>query len=76
MQNAARIPVIIVSIVIVVLILVLWKKSDRKNALSELETRFGADVSITDEEFYLGCSSSSLIDLSDLATVALRAGNP
>ncbi len=76
MQNAARIPVIIISIIFVVLILVIWKKNDRRSALSELESRFGADVSVTDDEFYLGCSSPSLVDLTELARVARRAGNP
>jgi hypothetical protein len=76
MQNAARITVLLFSLIAVVVILLVWKKGDRKNALSELSTRFGADVSINGDEFYLGCSSPTLTDLTALAEVVARVGEP
>ncbi len=57
MQQAARLCVIVFAILAVLVVLVLWKKSDRRQAIAELEERFGAQLSITPEEFYLGCSS-------------------
>ena len=58
------------------IILFVWKKGDRKAALAELGTRFGADVSINGDEFYLGCSSETLTDLNELAEVVARVGEP
>lgn len=76
MQNAARFTVLFFSLIAIIVILTVWKKRDHKNALSELETRFGADVSIHGDEFYLGCASPILTDLNELAEVVARVGKP
>jgi len=76
MQPAARLSVIVFAIFAVFVVLVLWKKSDRSQAITELEERFGAQLSITADEFYLGCSSPELKDLTELAELVLRVGKP
>lgn len=76
MQNAARITVLFFSLVAVVVILMVWKKGDRRNALAELSSRFEADVSINGDEFYLGCSSEALTDLNAFADLVARVGKP
>lgn len=76
MQQAARLLVIVFAILVVISVLVLWKHNDRKLAIEELEGRFGAQLSITPEEFYLGCSSPELKDLTELAQLVLRVGKP
>jgi hypothetical protein len=76
MQPAARLTVIVFAILLVIVVLALWKRSDRREAIAELEGRFGAQLSISPEEFYLGCSSPELKDLSELAELVLRVGNP
>lgn len=76
MQKTSRLIAIVFSIIAVVAILVVWKKGDRKRALSELATRFGAEVSIAAGEFYVGCSSPDLIDLNGLADLVARVGEP
>lgn len=74
MQSAARLSVIVFSVLAVVLVLLLWKRNDRKQAVAELESRFGAQLSITPEEFSLGCSSPDLKDLVELAGLVARVG--
>lgn len=76
MQKAVRVFVLLFSILVVIVILSLWKKSDRKNAIAELESRFGAQLSIQEKEFYLGCSSPDLKDLREFADLVKRVGDP
>jgi len=76
MQQATRLLVISFAILVVIGILVLWKRNDRNQAIAELEGRFGAQLSITPEEFYLGCSSPDLKDLEELADLVRRVGDP
>ena len=76
MQKAVRVFVLLFSILVVIVILSLWKKAERKNAIAELETRFGAQISIQEKEFYLGCSSPELKDLKELASLVKRVGEP
>ena len=76
MQKAVRVFVLLFSILVVIVILSLWKKAERKNAIAELESRFGAQISIQEKEFYLGCSSPELKDLKELASLVKRVGEP
>jgi len=76
MKNAPRFVLLLFAIVAVVVILTMWKKQDRARALEELETRFDAEISITDEEFYVGCSSERLSDLVEFSKLVERVGEP
>ncbi|MBP6603925.1 MAG: hypothetical protein KA250_19075, partial [Verrucomicrobiales bacterium] len=74
MSSVARISVFLVSIVAVVVILSFWKKHDRATARAELESRFAADLSVTENDFSIGCSSPELVDLAELAELVARLG--
>lgn len=76
MKDAVRYFVLAVAAILVIAVLVVWKKRDRKEAFAELEARYGAEVSVTDDEFYIGCSSERLVDLVDFSKVVARAGDP
>lgn len=75
-SNAARITVLLVAVAVVVAVLALWKRSDRRAAIRELETRFGAQLSIRGDDFEIGCSSPLLDDLREFAALVRRAGRP
>lgn len=75
MKDVARIAVLLFSAIFVVVVLSLWKKSDRESALKELEGSYEAVISQTEDEFYLGCASDRLVDLVEFAAVAARAGD-
>lgn len=76
MQTSARITVIVFSLIAVIAILALWKRNDRKSAITELESRYEAQLSIEGGEFHLGCSSPLLKELDEFAALVARVGKP
>ncbi len=76
MKRAVRYILLILAVIAVVTALVLWKKGDREAAIQELQTRFSAEVSFSDDEFYVGCSSESLVDLREFVGLIQRIGDP
>lgn len=76
MKNAPRYLLLVFAIVAVVVILAIWKKNERERALAELDSRYDAVVSITEDDFYLGCASDDLVDLVALAELASKVGEP
>lgn len=76
MKEAARYLILSFAILAVIAILVVWKKQDREQAFVELRERYEADISMTEGDFFVGCSSERLIDLVDFANLLARAGEP
>ncbi|MDF1826195.1 MAG: hypothetical protein P1U68_16230 [Verrucomicrobiales bacterium] len=76
MKEAVRYLILSFAILVVIAMLVMWKKQDRAQAFVELKERYEADISVTDEDFFVGCSSERLIDLVDFAELLARAGEP
>ena len=74
MQTTARVSLLVFAVLVVILILVMWKRSDRKTAITELEQRFDGQIAINGEEFYLGCSGQNVKDLHEIAALAARVG--
>ncbi len=75
MKRFARIFIFLFAVAVIVAILVHWKKNDRENALAYLKESLGADVSITEDGFFIGCSSPRIRDLVTLAETAARIGD-
>ncbi len=76
MKSAARFLVIVFGILVVIAILVIWKKQDRAEALKALKSDFAADVSFFENEFHVGCSHDRLVDLNEFANLLKRVGEP
>jgi len=76
MRSIARILLFAFAVAAIVGMMALWKKRDREAALAELETRYNAYVSITEDEFQIGCESSELTDLVQLGQLVSRIGEP
>ncbi|MDF1739272.1 MAG: hypothetical protein P1U86_08940 [Verrucomicrobiales bacterium] len=74
MKSKARLVVFLFSLVAIVAVLVVWKKRDRAEALEALASRFGAEVSVSEGDFYVGCDSDRLVDLVAFSRVLKRAG--
>ncbi len=74
MKSKARIVVFLFSLLAIVSVLVMWKKSDRADALETLASRFDAEVSISEGDFYVGCDSDKLEDLVAFSRLVKRAG--
>lgn len=75
MNTFARIAIFLFAVALIVAMLVHWKKNDREKAISYLKETLGADVSITEEEFFIGCSSDNIRDLVSLGKTAARIGD-
>ena len=67
MKDAARYLILAFALLVVIAVLVVWKKRDREVALEELKTRYEADVVNTGDELTIGCASERLVDLVDFA---------
>lgn len=76
MKTFVQICVFLFAVAVIVAILVNWKKRDREAALSELRTKYEADVTITEDEFFIGTSSDRLKDLVQLGQLVSRIGEP
>jgi len=76
MKEAARYLILSFAILVVIAVLVMWKKQDREQAFAELRERYEADISIVEDDFAVGCSSARLVDLVDFADLLARAGEP
>ncbi len=76
MKDAARFLVLAFAILVIIAVLVVWKKNDRTLAFEELRERYEADINQTEEDFIIGCDSERLVDLVDFAEVVARAGEP
>lgn len=76
MKSIVRLLVFAFAILVVVGILIVWKKQNSAAALATLEKEFAADISITEDGLYVGCSHESLVDLVELAGLLERVGNP
>ncbi|MDF1849352.1 MAG: leucine-rich repeat protein [Verrucomicrobiales bacterium] len=76
MKPFARVLVFVFAIVVVVGILLAWKKQQRADALERLKTDFAADISEFEDEFFVGCSHERLTDLVELAELLNRVGKP
>ncbi len=74
MKSYARIVVFLFSLVAIVAVLVMWKKGDRADALETLASRYDAEVSISEGDFYVGCDSDKLEDLVAFSRLVKRAG--
>lgn len=61
---------------VIAALLIYSNKRSREGAIKELETRFEAQISISESEFFIGCSSSQLKNLEELAALALKIGQP
>lgn len=76
MKEAARYLILSFAILVVIAMLVMWKKQDREQAFAELRERFQADISILEKDFAVGCSSALLVDLVEFSDLLARAGEP
>ncbi|MEM9016305.1 MAG: hypothetical protein AAGC68_04775 [Verrucomicrobiota bacterium] len=76
MKESIRYLILAFAVIAVIAIMVVWKKNDREAAFEDLRTRFDAEISITEEDFYVGCSSERLVDLIEFSRGLERAGEP
>lgn len=76
MKEAARYLILSFAILVVIAMLVMWKKQDREQAFAELRERFQADISLLEKDFTVGCSSPLLVDLVEFSDLLARAGDP
>lgn len=76
MKPTARVVVLLFAIFVVIGILLVWKKQDRAEAMNRLKSDFEADISVLEDEFYVGCSHPKLTDLVELSKLLRRVGKP
>lgn len=76
MKEAVRYLSLAFAVLAIIVVLVMWKKRDREQAFVELRETFGADISLLEEDFIVGCSSAKLVDLVEFADLLSRAGEP
>jgi|GEM_PF-488971 len=77
MKDSARYVLFIFAIIVVVLILLMWKRQDQADATKELKETYSADITVVDgEDFIIGCNSDLLTDLEAFAKVVKRVGKP
>ena len=76
MKSAARFIVLVFAIAAVLAMMLLWKKRDREKALETLRVDYEADLSISGDDFYVGCDHEKLIDLTQFARLVSRVGEP